>query len=407
MSAATSKRSGTRANSIGGFFPDKIDGAIMRKYLLDAEVSTESVDPTADSDEALGVALSLYFREQYPDEDDLCKCEPCGGEGPVELPACAFCGLVAPVDGSTDTASLATQIAAEEPKAKKSKKNKEAGEEPGETIMEAAATVTHLNGKAKKSTALALAAVPAEAEAIMLTSADLDASVARVVTLKGLAATSYWALGDELRKINENKLWKLRTNPKGKAKYTSFDQFVEQEAKLSHSYAYSLIEIATTFAEEDVKLFGTTKLTLMLKVAPEDLPKIKEVAKTKSRRALAVEVEKVVKERGHGSARAKSEQHAKAGKKGGAKIKERAVAKTHDKITVASIEGRKTVKLYAKPDNIRNIDWSSLKRAKTVDAMPFGKLELTNEVSIYLSVVKSKTGELEIIANTRRDVSEE
>lgn len=432
MTAATTttnaKPKSNRTNSIGGFFVNKVDGAVMRAYLKDAGVPQEECDPTIESDEALAVALTLYFRGKYTDENDLCKCEPCGGEGPAELPSCAFCGLVAPVDDdATNTEALAAKVEAEEaakaPKKSSKKKitapEKEATTETTETMQ------TQTNGSGKKSngasTALATTKGSKEITApdaqVVFTTADLDKSVERVVKLKSMAATSFWALGDELRKINEDKLWKLRLNAKGKAQYTSFDQFVENEAKIGHTYAYQLIDIATNFTESDVKQFGTTKLTLMLKVAPEDLPKVREIAATGvGRRALAVEVEKVIQERGHGS-RKKNKKHSAAGKASGAKVKEKAkakaekaaskIVKTADKITVASIEGRKIVKLYAKPDSLRNIDWSKLKRAKTIDAQPFGRLELTNEVSIFLSVVKNeKTGELEIVANTRRDVSE-
>ncbi len=413
-STSSPKSKSNRTNSIGGFFVDKIDGDVMRAYLTTANIPTDKVDSRIEDNEQLGVALSLYFRE-VTEESEMCKCEPCGGEAPVSLEACPYCGLVASVDDeTTSTEQLSAKVEAEEPKKTSKKKNKsDATTTPEETPKatketEMTAATAHVNGKSTKTSA-ALATTPkkgskaieVESE-IVYTSKDLDKAVERVVRLKSMAATSYWALGNELRAINEQKLWKHRVNAAGKAKYTSFDQFSEQEVKISNTHAYNLIEIAKDYSEEDVREFGTSKLAIMLKAAPEDRPALKEKAKTLGKRALAAEVQKAKKERGHG---AKKSKQAEAASKGG-KAKAAKTAKLTDKITIAKIEGRRTVKLFAKPDSIRNVDFSTLKRAKTLDAQPFGKLELTNEVTMLFSLVKTDAG-LELLINTRRDSSEE
>ena len=415
MGSATATKT-HRKNNIGDFFADVVNGDVMRKYLTEGKIPTSDVDP-ANTDEGLAVALTLYFREQVNagkiEDDDMAKCAACGGEGPCtkDVPACAFCGNDAPGEDedATDTAALAAQVEAEEPK--KSKK-KNTPEEKPEAIKETKKTMTQTqttvtNGKstkknaAKVSTALAVAPKNGES-AVLYTDKDLDKAVSRVIECKKVASVGVWALGEELKQINEKKLWKLRI-VKGKQAYTSFDQFCELEAKIGHSYAYQLIDIATTFTSAEVNKFGTSKLTLMLKVAEEDRPGIREKAAKMSKRQLAVEVAKTVKERGHGAKKKKNTRTAAATKAGNAK---RAVtAKLNEKITIASIEGSKKVKLYAKPDSIRNVDWKSLKRAKTPAALPFGRLELTNEVTMFISIVSTDDG-LEAIINVRRDTSE-
>ncbi|MES2393561.1 MAG: hypothetical protein V4555_18130, partial [Acidobacteriota bacterium] len=182
------------------------------------------------------------------------------------------------------------------------------------------ATVTHIKGKKKKTTAekpsTALATTNGHNKAavhtgqVVYTDKDLDKAVERVRECKKVAAVGLWALGEELRKINEDKLWKFRV-VKGKAAYTSFNQFCNEEAKVSHEYAYKLIEISTRFTEADVSKFGTSKLTLMLKVADEDLPAVREVAERTGKRGLAKHVKQVIKERGHG-AKKKNAKSAKA-----------------------------------------------------------------------------------------------
>lgn len=406
-SAAATKAKTNRKNSIGGFFVDKIDGDVMRKYLVDAEVPTEKVDPTSE-DEGLGVALSLYFREQVAEgaiaDDDMAKCEVCGGEGPATVPACVFCDNGGESADPTSTETLAAQVEAEEPKPgkkKKTTKTPEVAEANNDNKKETAMTSTALattNGKSsKKSVHLAVE------NQHVLTDKDLDKAVERVFECKKVASVGLWALGNELRKIHEASLWKLRT-VKGKAAYTSFDQFCDNEAKVSHSYAYSLIDIATKFTNEDVAKFGTSKLTLMLKVADEDLPKIREVAGKVGKRQLAKEVAAAVRERGHGAKKKKKRGTARTTAATSASS-ERARTKRNDKVTIASIEGTKKVKLFAKPESIRNIDWKALKRAKTTDALPFGKLELSNEVTLFISIVKTDDG-LEALCSFRRDTSD-
>lgn len=420
-----------RVNSIGGFVVDKVQADVMRSALIRHEVPADRVDPTLETAEQLAVALTIYFRETVS-EDDLCKCERCGGEGPATDESCPFCGLVASVDESkpepkkksetviempsnegavhdtdpTNVESLAVQVGAEEDAAPKKRKKSTTGAKKEDPMTTTTTTTTKANGKAlatvPKKKGLAVVkedAITVEGTEVIYTVTDLDRSLERIRVLKATAAASVWALGQELRDVREKKLWKFRLTAKGKAMYTSFDQFCEQEARLSSTHAYSLIEIAENFSEQEVGEFGTSKLTLLLKVAPEDRPALKETAKKSSKRALAKEVATVVRERG--GAKKKNPKHSEAAKKGAA-AKHSASASKGDKITVAAIEGRKTVKLYAKPESIRNIDWKSLRRAKTIDAQPFGKLELGNEVSMLFAIVKTDDG-LDLVVNIRRE----
>ncbi len=398
---ATNSKKTNRKNSIGGFFVDKVDGDVMRKYLVTTSIPTDKVDPTSE-DEGLGVALSLYFREQVAEgaisDDDMAKCEICGGEGPA-TGDCAFCGNGGEASDPTSTEALAAKVEAEEPKSGKKKKTTKTG-----AVTEAETTTT----KETAMTSVALATVNGKGKhenQIVLSDKDLDEAVKRVFECKKVASVGLWALGNELRKINEDKLWKLRV-VKGKQAYTSFDQFCDAEAKIGHTYAYNLIDIATKFTDRDVAKFGPSKLTLMLKVADEDLPKVREIAGKVGKRQLAKEVAEVVRERGHGAKKKSKKGTAKTAAATKASQASRAkAARASDKITIASIEGTKKVKLFAKPASIRDIDWKALKRAKTTDAIPFGKLELTNEVTLFISIVKTDDG-LEAICNFRRDTSE-
>lgn len=413
--AAKQDKTKSRVNSIGGFFEDKVVGDVMRNYLLTAKVPADKVDPNVEEDRTLAMALTLYFREGTS-ENDMAKCERCAGEAPASIVNCPFCGLEGETDEDDDDEDEeAKPESAPAPKktaaAKKAEKAEKA--EKNDKTEDAMQTQANGSGTKKASTALATTgnAKPVKAEPeprteIVMTADDLDKAVERVRKLKVFAAKAAYALGHELLAINEQKLWKLRLGEKGKAKYTSFDQFVEQECQISHTHAYNLISIAKDFTEEDMNVFGTTKLAIMLKAPEEVRPALKEKAKTHSANQLRQEARKAAEERGHTNKKKKhARDYANMGKKGAkATATKKTTKAASDKITIATIEGKKIVNLFAKPDSMRNIDWGSLKRAKTIDAQPFGRLELTNEVTMTFALVKNDAG-LQLKIDIRRDVS--
>lgn len=415
-SAKTSKatKAGGRVNSIGHFIVDKIDGEVMRDFLKAQKVPDDKVDAEG-PDEQVAVALSLFFRETTAD-DDMLSCDRCKGEAPATIENCPFCGLegeavdngdassgdvaakAAPStsdledEGDDEEEQKVTPASAEAPK-KSTKKGKES--------MVAAGAAAAVNGastkKSVKSTSTAIAKV-ANGE-VLVSNADLDKSVRNVEKLKADASHSYWALGREILHINEKKLWKLRTDDKGKARYTNWDAFVHHELGMSPTHAYSLMEVAKNFSEADVRAFGTGKLSLILKAPPDARPSLLESAKKgTSKKKLSEAVQTARAERDYKS----DKPQAKGGKAKAKKTAAKAKASAQDKVSIAQIAGRTTLKLFAKPDSIRDLDMSALKRAKTIDAVPFGRHELTNEVVQFFTIQKTDKG-LVLVIDTRRE----
>jgi hypothetical protein len=411
----TTKAKG-RLNKIGNFYVNRISGDVMRKFIETEKIAID--DLLVMTDEQIGVALTTHFQGTTKRED-MCKCDDCGGEAPDSVEACPFCGLVAEVyaDGETATEEKAPEestpvIEAEvvedsdEPKSKKkaktSSKKKTSSKDKEETMASAEKSTANGAGKSGE-----LVQVKGKGAAMSkLTEKDLDQAVKDVIKLKTGAVTSVLELGHKILEINTKQLWKLRVDDEGKARYTGFDAFCHNELNLSPSYAYTLMNQAKDFSPEDIARLGRSKIALILKAPPEDRKAVQEKAeKGAPVRELSKEVKKLREEKGYSGESKK----AKAGAKGGkAKAKKAASSKkpAGDKITIASIEGRKTIKLYDKPATLRNLDLSQCKRATGLQKTPFGVIELANEVTMYISIQKTDAG-LVAVVDTRRTTSDE
>jgi hypothetical protein len=387
-----------RKNAIGGFITDKLDGRIMRDFVRGHGIEGIDVDVT---DEQLGVALAQHFRAEVA-EEDLVRCESCEGVSSADFEACPFCGDVDEVEGSDDVPSdepnasalndaeePAAIVVVEEPPAKKvtSKKAKE-------TTME-----THVNGSngTKKKGGLALVQTGESA----LSMHDLDKAVGEVQKLRTAGVVAYWELGRKIVEINERGLWKLRVDDKGKAKFKSFEAFAHHELNMTATHAYNAMECARGYenAEAIREIGSTSKAVLLLKAAPEDREEIKDAIKAgASKKQVGAKVAESRKK--HGSPK-KDKQQAKAGAKSAAT--KAATTKREEKVTVASFEGTKTIKLYKRPATMKNLDLSTLDFAKKLGDQPFGRLELGNGVVQYFAVVQKEDGTLAMKIETRRE----
>lgn len=447
-----------KKNGIYGFLIEALDPDVMKSYITENDLSgslpTDIEDATP---QQLAVTLSAHFQEKAKKgkgDDDLVKCEKCEGISTVDCDTCPFCGDAGGVEDETTASEDAEEEdeesededesedeesedeeededededegragapraeaeetadaddsadEEEEPDPKPAKKvavkkkaaaKKTAADKKEKTNMGAAGAVNGVS-TSKKSTALAKGAA-----AEVISAKDLDKAVADLQKLKGNAAESYWELGKKLLEINEKQLWKLRVDEKGKAKYKGFDAFVFAECGMSVQHAYNAIEVAKNYDDpKEVRELGTTKALLLLKAAPEDRPKLKEKAKAgATTREIKKDAQKSRALKGSG----KKSQQAKAGAKGAASTAKKKAA-VADKVSIANIEGSKTIKLFKRPDSLRGLDWAQLARAKKLADVPFGKHELANGVVQYFSVLE-KDGELVLKIETRRQTEE-
>lgn len=158
-------------------------------------------------------------------KDEVADCCVCGGVGPIDYGYCVFCGV---------------------------------GDEKHET-QEARRVQLQ-----RRRNARVIGDVNAER-----TVSDLDRNVMAIRDAKKSAAIGYWELGNLIAENNNTKLWKLRLDKDGNAKYTKFDQFIEAELGIKKSSAYKMMSVAEKFSKDEVSKYGHSKLGMILTVDDE------------------------------------------------------------------------------------------------------------------------------------------
>lgn len=443
MAAATSEKNSStgRKNGIGGFIIDKIDGEVMMKYIKENDLAEVlgGVDDEM-STEQVGVALAMHFKNTLPAKQQV-KCDVCCGISDKDADSCPFCGdngevvaeTKAPEDEEEDEPARAKSAPSKEEgeaideedeeeeaddveedeeedgdiegtaqvaAAPKGKPEKTAKKKGSKTTMATASTANGAAKKSSKSTALAKKGAVGSA----LVARDLDKARDEVIEIKSRGARDYWEMGEKLAEIHKKNLWKLRVNTDtGKNKYNGFDAFVIAELQMSPMSAYRAIEVAEKYTKEEAYALGTTKASLILQAAPQDRKKLAAAAKKGASKRT---IEKGVKESRakHGSP--KKSQQAKAGAKGGTKKATATAARTgSEKISIASIEGQKTIKLHKKPESFKDVVFSKLPRAAKLGDHPVGRFEMGNGVVQYYEVRNGEDG-LVLKILTRREAAE-
>jgi hypothetical protein len=302
--------------------------------------------------------------------DQQLECETCGGvSSPDSLVFCPYCG--ADENGKLDPEAaghaMVNESSAEVPKAKA-------------PLAVVPPTPAEVKDDLVRSSS-------------KLTERDLDDQVRKVIAAKSAAAAGYWDLGRELAIIYESEAWRLRTD-EGKPRYRSWDAFVHLECQMTPPHAYSAMDVAKKFTREQAALFGSKKLSIIVRAPEEDQPALLEEAGKTGVRELAEKVKKIKKEKGH-KRPSRSETGRGGARPGGGR------PPREDKITIAALLHRRTVKLFKKPAE-RVFDWKKLERATKVTQVPIGREELENGVEQIFTLVASESGELQLIVERRR-----
>lgn len=371
--------------------PEKIEGVItakividsVTKHLKDAGVDTSDMAPAEQIKR-----LVVHYRTITP-EASIVMCDRCLGDSSPDLDVCPYCldGALDAKDEQPATKKAAVEAETDEAKEAEAKAAKAAAKAAAKEEAKVAAKEAKKVAPAPVApTGQVLTKVtPHKAEIVTYTEAQLDDAVARVVAAKADAAGGFYRLGQEIKSIYQSGIYKARNGEDGKPKYKSFDAFCVAELLLSSLQARRLMDVASNYTEAQIAKFGTTKLSLVLEAPDEDQERIVEevVAKGGSAKEVAAEVKKA---------------RLLAGKSGTKKGRKRpdmgasnrtakgAAAKNKKRVTVAAIEGTKTVKLYCKN--------KADKRAKTLASQPVGEVDLDNSTRVSVQVCEDAGGEL-------------
>lgn len=213
----------------------------------------------------------------------------------------------------------------------------------------------------------------------------LDQYVLEVKAMQDRTAADGWLLAKKIAEGMEADIQKARTNDKGVPVYKTYESFAAAELGMSRKYVHGLVQIAKEFPDpgDEVKRLGTTKLRLLVTAPPEKKAELLERVK---------QGEKIGRRQLQAETGRKPDDKPKKGKK-------ETMGQT---ITVAAIEGKRTVKLYAKPATKADFDVKTARAAKRLDDMPWGWLDMTNDVRLTFTLLKNAAGELILRTNVQR-----
>lgn len=365
--------------------PDKVFSALTKEGITIPEKSD--------------LRTRVFFLAQHYEREaaktpatELLQCDSCQGDSPSTLTACPYCG-----DSASETKKAVDPVVTTTPAATPAT---DEAKPPVASPKEAHVTTTQTatNGKGQALTKVTPKKKGTE-EISKYTEADLDKAVKHIASLKANVAGSYWDLGQYLKEsVFENNLWKQRKNEDGKPKYSGFDQFVRAECGFTSPVAYDLMDVSKKFTKTEVLTWGHSKLALALKAPDDAIPAVVDKIKGgASHREVAATVKDERKKAGT-KRKETGRKKTPAGEKTTAKPPRQKAkapeAEGRKTITVASIEGRKTIKLFCKDDKE--------KPAQKINDLPWGSLEMANDVTMFFSV-QLRPGGLVIVTDTRRN----
>jgi hypothetical protein len=209
------------------------------------------------------------------------------------------------------------------------------------------------------------------------TVAMLDEVVEEIRKLRQEDAANAWQISLALKRIWEEDLWKLRRTEHGEVVYKNFEALTRAEFGFGRKYAQDQIRIVQEYTEEQFRDYGPTKLRTVLQQPKKD------------RAALLGQLQQ-------GASRSEIEepQRARGGKKPAKKARKPEVEQDADtgKITVATTLGRSMVKLLAKP--LDGQDPREARQAVSLKDVPWGHLDLANDVRMFFTVLVGADGKL-------------
>lgn len=336
---------------------------VMSEKLVDASLKERKVVISKGAKFPNKVGLLQIDYRQKTDQKDLVECDACGAASDLNEPKCPFCGT-----------------------------GEEVPEKPKQNLVK-------LKKKAPAPTVEVIEAPEAKTEpveGVEPTVADLNRRVKDIVALKAGAEASAWLLGKRVGELFDLKIWRARTGEKGKPAYANFGQFVKAEIDLSSSQCYRLIDIAKGFTEEQVRKIGSTKLNHVLRLKVEDRSPL--VGRIQRENMSVAEVRDFVRAKDT-TRRETGRQQIPPGQPGAnRKFPEGTVA-------TAVAPGERYVNLYKKahtgelPEGFP----SDQEPARSVDDVPFGVLDLPNNLRLEFQLISGDAGLVLSIATRRID----
>jgi hypothetical protein len=362
--------------------------------------------------------LNQWFRTNV-EPGNLVQCDNCCGVSEQSLPACPYCGDAGEVivEEAPPPEAPPVEQTKRGPGRPKGSGNKPKAEKPADAPKRGP-------GRPKGSGNKPKAEKPAEPECAVEEPAPADLSLPNVIgncdveviqagetpteavldtisaairQAKADTAVQYWTLGAQIKVVFDTSLWKLRTTPDGKTRYTTFAQWCTAEIGLNSSVALSLMDVASKFSREDARRLGSSKLQLILRAPEGKQPELLEAAgEGASFRDIQKQVKQAKKEIGM-EKRETGRKLTPIGKPG-KKLKSpiRVIPDDDGRMTVAMVEGEVAIECFAKPAK-----GSVPVRARKLSDEPYAVEDMENGVTRRYEVLLRPEGLILKITTSR------
>ena len=364
-----------KSEAVMGIETDKLDVSSINDALDKLEIQPDGKATL----EARVRALQVYF-EKVDEEKSAptFECTNCEQVSTFPNAVCPFCG----VGDDAEPAALPgpDDDGPGDPDEADTRHGPESPEQPEETSTDGLAAevaeqvLVPAKRKGRKAKAQLALVPPVEKVHEGIVETALDKAVEELKKLSTIASTGGWYLARKLAEIDISGLWKTRVTTEGKAVHKNFDAFVKAELGFSREYYQGLLRIVARFTEEEYKQLGPTKLRLV--VAANDP---EEEARRLKRFQDGVSRREVEREIGRKPDNAKSEKPKPS---------------TAGKLTIAFVEGkREKVPFFLKPASKKD-EGDGGKPAKRVGDTPYARVQMTNDVWLYVTLTQNKAGEI-------------
>jgi hypothetical protein len=228
---------------------------------------------------------------------------------------------------------------------------------------------------------------------------ELDSSVRKILEYKKTIGTNGWLLGKELARIYDGKLWELRCDTKGRGTHSDFNVFLRTECGIDRGLAGHLMDLST-FTEDEVKQFGESKCSVIVRLPPDKREERVARLKTEIREGKAPTYKDLLAEVRREAPPRPSAFTGKAtpeSRAAGGKAKVATVGDGQPKVTAVLVLGRNRVPLHQGRDKDT--------RAQKLTDDPRGELLLANGVLASFQVAADASGDLYVSFEVSRDTA--
>lgn len=322
------------------------------------------------------------------------SCDKCGGISLLSRPSCPYCGTgdEQPMPDAP-AAKPAPRSRKEAAAAKAAKPIKASKSKPEPAKVDPPQKPDKPKPLAKTSGTAAI--TPANVK-------ELEGVTRRLKGLVSDTMTSHWKLGRELISAMKSGVYKYRIGPDKLPVHANFGAYCSTELGLSSQYSRSLMAVAETFTEKQVREIGVTKLKFIARVPEEVRGELLEKAANLPSR----EIERQVQEIAPDGARApierddvKARPHLRDVNAKQNKAKPtRAVAP--NEATAIIVPQRVELPMWARA---KSAETQEQVRAKTLGANPFCIYDLQNGMQLHIKWVEDDDGLVSVVEFKRVD----